>query len=101
MRIEDVAKAINPHAKFKYVGIRPGEKLHEQMIGVEDSLYTYEYTDYYKILPNIHGWDKDAMRINNGTKVVEGFSYTSDNNTEWMSIDCLQEWILSAKQKIG
>ncbi len=101
MRVEDVALAINPRAQFEYVGIRPGEKLHEQMIGKEDSTYTYEYNNYYKILPNIHGWDKDALRINNGTRVAEGFSYTSDKNSEWMSIDCLQKWISSYKQKIG
>ena len=53
MNILKIAEAINPKAKFKFIGIRPGEKLHEQMISKEDSLYTYEYKDYFKILPAI------------------------------------------------
>ena len=52
----------------KFIGIRPGEKLHEQMIGIEDAPYTYEYPDYYKILPQINSWDKDRKRIKNGKK---------------------------------
>jgi FlaA1/EpsC-like NDP-sugar epimerase len=83
------------------VGIRPGEKLHEQMIGVEDSPYTYEYADYFKILPAIHNWSKDTSRIKDGKKVAEGFSYTSDNNTVWMTISALQDWIMSNATKIG
>ena len=64
-------------------------------------MYTYEYDDYYKILPSINEWSNCAERIKDGKKVQEGFSYTSSNNTEWMSIEMLQEWIKKNKEKIG
>jgi FlaA1/EpsC-like NDP-sugar epimerase len=60
------------------------------MISVEDSYSTYEYADYYKILPAIHQWSKDPERIKNGVKVAEGFEYVSDTNTEWMDVDALR-----------
>jgi UDP-N-acetylglucosamine 4,6-dehydratase/5-epimerase len=101
MKVTDLGKAIAPSATQVIVGIRPGEKLHEQMIGVEDSFYTYEYSKHFKILPAIHEWDKDAHRIKDGNKVAEGFSYTSDNNNEWMSADDLSAWIDANKEKIG
>ena len=63
MNIMEIAKAIDSKVKIKIVGIRPGEKIHEQMIGVEDAPYTYEYDDYFKILPAIHGWSEDKKRI--------------------------------------
>lgn len=93
MNILDIAKAVNPSAKIKYIGIRPGEKLHEQMIGFEDALYTYEYREYYKILPMIHNWHNDALRIKDGIKVKDDFIYSSDKNIEWMSIEMLNKWI--------
>ena len=101
MKITDLATAVSSDAKQDIVGIRPGEKLHEQLIGEEDSYYTYEYEDYFKILPSIHDWSQDPIRINNGKKVPEGFQYSSDNNREWMSIEALQEWIDINKEKIG
>jgi len=101
MKVVELAKTIAPQARQEIVGIRPGEKLHEQMIGSEDSFYTYQYKDYFKILPAIHEWDKDAHRIKDGQKVDEGFSYTSDNNSEWMSSDELKAWIESNQGKIG
>jgi UDP-N-acetylglucosamine 4,6-dehydratase/5-epimerase len=101
MKITDVARVIAPDATQETVGIRPGEKLHEQMIGGEDAYYTYEYPEHYKILPAIHQWDKDAHRIKNGRKVPEGFSYTSDNNAEWMTPGQLRTWIDANRQKIG
>jgi FlaA1/EpsC-like NDP-sugar epimerase len=101
MKICDVATAVAPHAKRQVVGIRPGEKLHEQMIGSEDSYYTYEYPDYYKILPAIHEWRADPSRIKDGKLVPEGFSYTSDNNKEWMCIKELREWIEKNRSRIG
>ena len=93
MKVTDIAKAINPKAKLDYVGIRPGEKVHEQMIGLEDSLFTYEYPDYFKILPAIHDWFKDKKRIKDGIKVEPDFIYSSDNNKDWMTISTLQKWI--------
>jgi len=68
MNILDIASAIQSKVNYKIVGMRPGEKLHEQMIGSEDSPFTYEYKDYYKILPAIHNWNKDLNRISNGKK---------------------------------
>jgi UDP-N-acetylglucosamine 4,6-dehydratase (inverting) len=101
MKVVDLARAVAPEAKHDFVGIRPGEKLHEQMVGEEDSFYTYEYPDHYKILPAIHNWDSSVERIKSGVKVAEGFSYTSDNNKDWMSIETLQEWIAKNRAKIG
>ena len=101
MNICDIAKAVDPACEQEVIGIRPGEKLHEQMIGVEDAPHTYEYPGHYKILPAIHSWDRDAGRIKDGKKVPEGFSYCSDNNTEWMTIPRLQDWIKANRVKIG
>ena len=93
MKVTELARAIAPNAKHEIIGIRPGEKLHEQMIGEEDALYTYEYKDYYKILPVINNWSTSTNRIKKGKKVAEGFSYTSNNNSEWMSVEAIQKWI--------
>lgn len=101
MKVTDLARVVAPDAKHEIVGIRPGEKLHEQMIGAEDSYYTYEYPEHFKILPAIHDWSADAARIKDGKKVPEGFVYSSDNNTEWMSQDELQSWIDTNREKIG
>jgi UDP-N-acetylglucosamine 4,6-dehydratase len=101
MRVIDIARAVAPQARHELIGIRPGEKLHEQMISAEDSLYTYEYPDHFKVLPAIHNWSVDPGRIKDGTKVPEGFVYASDNNPEWMSVAVLQAWIEANRHKIG
>lgn len=101
MKITDVAFAVSPKAAHNIVGIRPGEKLHEQMIGSEDAPYTYEYSEYYKVLPAIHDWNIDPNRINGGVLVSPDFTYSSDNNSEWMSIDALQRWIEERREYIG
>jgi len=101
MNIMDVAKAVAPDAVYNTIGIRPGEKLHEQMISAEDAYYTYEYPEHYKILPAIHDWCSDISRIKDGVKVAEGFSYESDNNQDWMSVAALQQWIENNRTKIG
>ncbi|MEW5251342.1 UDP-N-acetylglucosamine 4,6-dehydratase (inverting) [Microbulbifer discodermiae] len=101
MKVTDIASTIAPEAKQKVVGIRPGEKLHEQMIGTEDAFYTYEYPEHFKILPAIHNWDKCANRIKDGKKVSEGFLYASDNNAEWMTEEELGAWIDRNKDSIG
>jgi UDP-N-acetylglucosamine 4,6-dehydratase/5-epimerase len=101
MKVTDVALAVDKNAKQEEIGIRPGEKLHEQMIGPEDALYTYEYPGYYKILPSINKWSEDASRIGDGIKVKEDFMYTSTNNKEWMEISELQDWIEKNRNKIG
>jgi FlaA1/EpsC-like NDP-sugar epimerase len=101
MKVVDLATAIAPTAKQEVVGIRPGEKLHEQMIGVEDAHYTYEYPEHFKILPSINGWDSSEARIKGGERVPEGFSYCSDNNAHWMTTDELEEWIQTNVDNIG
>ena len=101
IKVTDIAKVIAPEAKIKVIGIRPGEKLHEQMINYEDAPLTYEYEDYFKILPAINSLSKDKKRIGNGIKVVEGFTYTSDNNDEWMDNKTLLSWLESNINKIG
>ncbi len=101
MKVVDLARAVAPEAKQEMVGIRPGEKVHEQMIGPEDSFYTYEYPEHFKILPAINNWGTSAERIKDGVKVPEGFSYTSDNNHDWMSVETLQAWVNQHIDKIG
>jgi UDP-N-acetylglucosamine 4,6-dehydratase (inverting) len=99
--VSDIAKAVAPNAKIKVIGMRPGEKLHEQMISEEDSFHTFEYPEHFKILPSINNWSASSKRIKDGIKVVEGFSYTSQNNTEWMTAKDLQGWIDAHEKKIG
>ncbi|WP_409420495.1 UDP-N-acetylglucosamine 4,6-dehydratase (inverting) [Pseudaeromonas sp. ZJS20] len=101
MKLTDIASGAAPDAVQEIVGIRPGEKLHEQMIGIEDSYYTYEYPEHFKILPSIHNWDRDINRIKDGVKVPEGFIYSSDSNQEWMDIETLQAWIQQNQHKVG
>ena len=101
IKVTDIARVIAPKSKFKIIGIRPGEKLHEQMISTEDSYYTYEYSDYFKILPQINNWDQDKKRIKDGVKVLNGFTYSSDNNSEWMTKTDLQLWLDTNKNYIG
>ena len=101
MKVTDIAAAVAPLTETKVVGIRPGEKLHEQMIGIEDAPYTYEYSNYFKILPAIHRWCKDPYRIKDGIKVPDDFIYCSDTNTEWMSVQVLASWIEENSKKIG
>jgi UDP-N-acetylglucosamine 4,6-dehydratase/5-epimerase len=101
MKVTDIARAIDPEAAHEIVGVRPGEKLHEQMIGMEDAPYTYEYPGMFKILPAIHGWHNDATRISDGVKVSPDFVYSSETNLEWMDVASLQSWIKNNATKIG
>jgi UDP-N-acetylglucosamine 4,6-dehydratase len=101
MKVTDIAEVVAPGAKHKIIGIRPGEKLHEQMIGEEDAEYTYEYPEHFKILPAINNWYMDAKRIKDGKKVPTGFSYKSDTNEEWMTRAVLADWLEANKAKIG
>ena len=101
MKVTDIALAVSPEASQENIGIRPGEKLHEQMIGPEDALHTYEYSDHFKILPAIHNWSSDPARISGGKKVEPNFHYCSDTNPEWMSIETLGDWIEQNRNKIG
>ena len=93
MKIIDIAKTISPKSKIKIIGIRPGEKIHEQMIGTEDASTTYEYDKYFKILPTISNFHNDQKRIKNGKLVQAGFSYNSGSNQEWMTEQDLVAWL--------
>ncbi len=99
--ILDIARAVAPAAEHRIVGIRPGEKIHEQMIGLEDAPHTYEYAKHYKILPAIHDWSTTASRIGDGKKVAPDFIYSSDKNDEWMTVDTLRSWITGNSTAIG
>ena len=101
MKLTDIALTISSDAKHQDVGIRPGEKLHEQMIGSEDAPHTFEYSKYYKILPSINKWSQDLKRIDDGVKVSPDFTYRSDNNSDWMEIKTLQDWIAKNSSVIG
>jgi UDP-N-acetylglucosamine 4,6-dehydratase len=101
MKITDIALALAPEKRQRVIGIRPGEKLHEQMIGFEDAPHTYEYSKHFKILPAIHDWTNDPKRIGDGKKVSNGFTYSSDNNPEWMSIETLNDWVDKNREKVG
>jgi len=101
IKITDIAKAVSPDSKHTIVGLRPGEKIHEQMISLEDALYTFEYPGYFKILPSINNWSKDPNRIGKGVKVSENFIYNSESNTEWMDIKTLKNWINDNFNMIG
>ena len=101
MKVTEVASTVAPDAFQKIIGIRPGEKLHEQMIGEEDAPSTYEYEDHYKILPVINGWGDDPLRIKDGKSVSSGFTYNSATNEEWMTMQELQVWLQANQQKLG
>lgn len=101
MKITDLALACRPLSKQQVVGVRPGEKIHEQMIGPDDAPYTYEYDAHYKILPSVNDWHLCADRIANGKKVPDDFEYSSESNADWMSIEELQKWISDNRQFIG
>lgn len=101
MKVTDIALAVDCDASHNIVGIRPGEKLHEQMISPEDAPHTYEYEEHYKVLPAIHNWSQDPKRISNGKLVPADFSYCSDNNPELMSVEALRAWIEANREKIG
>jgi len=101
MKITDLGGAIKPGSPQHIVGIRPGEKLHEQMIGEDDAVSTYEYNEHYKILPVINNWADDPERIKDGIKVEDGFIYNSGDNSEWMSIDEVREWLKNNKDNLG
>ena len=93
MKVVDIARVVAPDARFNIIGIRPGEKLHEQMISAEDSYHAYEYPGYYKILPALHRWSEDPGRIGEGKRCPDGFCYSSDTNAEWMRPDELRAWL--------
>ncbi|KZE82836.1 UDP-N-acetylglucosamine 4,6-dehydratase (inverting) [Myroides marinus] len=93
-RITDVAEAVGPECEHKVIGIRPGEKVHEEMITPSDSFYTYDLGKYYTILPATHNWKlEDFIGKFNAVKVQEGFAYNSGDNTEWETVEGLRTLI--------
>lgn len=93
-RILDVAEAIGPECKKIEMGIRPGEKIHEEMITDSDSYYTYDLGRYYAIIPATHQWDlADFIANFKAKKVKEGFKYNSGENTEWETVETLRNLI--------
>ena len=93
MKVIDIARAVNSNAILENVGVRPGEKIHEQMISVEDAPFTYEYNTYYKILPYPIDRGVKSNSIQNGKLVPPNFSYSSDSNSDWMDVLTLKKWI--------
>lgn len=93
-RILDVAKAIAPECEHRVIGIRPGEKVHEEMITPSDSYYTYDLGKYYTILPSTHNWSlEEFIKVHQAIKVNEGFAYNSGENTEWETVESLRALI--------
>ena len=83
MRITDLAKALAPKAKLKVIGIRPGEKIHEEMISASDARRSVDMGDYFVIMPEFEWWTREPQ--NCGKRMAEGFSYTSDQNEVWLT----------------
>lgn len=93
-RITDVAEAVAPNCRQEVVGIRPGEKIHEEMITSSDSFNTYDLGKYYVILPQMHEWAREEFVAHfNAVKVPDGFNYNSGTNDEWLTVPELRELI--------
>ncbi len=94
-KITDVAEAIGPECKQEIIGIRPGEKIHEEMITSSDSFSTYDLGKYYAILPQVTNWNmNDYINHFNAAKVPDGFQYNSAENTEWVGVDEIRSLIV-------
>ncbi|AJK89322.1 MULTISPECIES: UDP-N-acetylglucosamine 4,6-dehydratase (inverting) [Lysinibacillus] len=91
MKVTDLAKAIGPECEIEVIGIRPGEKLHEAMIMEDDARHTLEFDDYYVIQPELAWFSQE--QLNAGKALPDGFAYTSDNNTEWLTVEQLRQLI--------
>ena len=95
-KITDLAQAILPGCEMPEVGIREGEKLHEIMVTKEDSMLTYEYDKHFIVYPHFDWWDKDKIQAG-GKKVEQGFEYSSGTNTQWLTVEQIQELL----KKVG
>lgn len=102
MKITDLAKAIGPDCKIDYVGIRPGEKMHEVMISPADSRNTLDMGDYYLIAPEFEWWNSNGIWAREkGEAVPPQFKYSSDNNDDWLAIEQLREIIRPIEEELG
>jgi len=99
MKVTDIAKVVAPNCRLEEIGIRPGEKLHEQMIGVDDAIYTYEYPSYYKIIPSTLSTEEKRLMCKDGVVVPKNFSYNSQENKEWMSLSELKKFLNKNKSE--
>ena len=93
VKIVELAKALAPNAKLEEIGLRPGEKLHEQLIGEDEAQYTYKFDGYYKILSPLNNWCNDKKRTSGGEKVGSDFVYKSDTNDSWLTQKKLERWL--------
>ena len=100
MTIGDIADAIDPAGPRVEVGIRPGEKLHEQMISVEDSQNTWEFENHFRIVTSLSPEKEQSLANDGGVKVPAGFSYSSHTNSEWMSPADLTVWITANQSRM-
>jgi UDP-N-acetylglucosamine 4,6-dehydratase (inverting) len=91
MKIMDLAKAVAQDAKIEIIGVRPGEKLHEALLTTDEASHTKEFDNYYIVEPEFTFWNKENSK--DGKKLPEGFSYTSDNNTQWLNQEDLKKMI--------
>jgi len=94
MKMTDLAHAVAPNASQEIVGVRPGEKLHEEMISLEDAPRTIQDTDHFTVMPTIADWGFSQPA---GETVPEGFSYTSENNNQWLSVGDLRSTLESLR----
>ena len=95
-KVTDLAKAMLPDCKMPEIGIRPGEKLHEIMVTVEDSPTTYEYDKHFIVYPQVVWNDKQKVDLS-GRKVEDGFSYSSGNNKEWLGVEDIRKLLESVE----
>lgn len=95
-KITDLAEAMLPGCKLKETGIRPGEKLHEIMVTTEDAATTYEYDKHFIVYPQMT-WNNRQQPDLSGTKVPEGFHYSSDNNKEWLGVEEIRALLKEAE----
>ena len=95
MTIMAIAEAVRPDLKTTVIGVRPGEKLHEQMIGVEDAFHTLDFGNHYRIFPSTR---TELPESTSAVRVPEGFHYRSDSNDDWMTVEELRFWLASYKQ---
>jgi UDP-N-acetylglucosamine 4,6-dehydratase/5-epimerase len=91
MKVVDLARAIAPECRLEIIGIRAGEKLHEVMIPGDESRKTFEYDTHYVIAPTLHEWTMFDHAGNGGRLVPDGFTYSSDANDHWLTVDELRE----------
>jgi UDP-N-acetylglucosamine 4,6-dehydratase (inverting) len=93
-KITDVAEAIGPNCEHPVIGVRAGEKIHEEMITSSDAIHTYDLGKYYTILPSTHRWKlEEYIDHFNAKKVPSGFRYNSGENTDWETVESLRELI--------